>query len=258
MIVEYSDDVIYLSGDLTQDHWNTIRTAISLLLKRHPNGVIIDLSQIERCTPEGAETFLPLLDYLEKGQARVLLVNAPEHVKEALSGVPGVHSQLPVANSIVEARASLGMNPEVKGKPGKMVDPILILLAGANADEDAIELAATIARQRSTGLVLAQIIEVPRSMPLTAPLPGEEADAKRILSAAEGYAKKHGLTSKSVIERERERADGLAKMAEAMESQLVIYVVAPNESESFGQSIEALMHSLTQELIIYRGPVPHR
>jgi anti-anti-sigma regulatory factor len=253
MIVEYTEDVIYLSGDLTQDHWNTIRTAVSLLLKRHPAGVIVDLSQIERCTPEGAETFLHALSYIEAGKARFILANAPDHVRQALANVPGVRSQLPIVNSIAQARESLNLMPADKSKP--VVDSVLVSLSGLPADDDAIEMAAGIAKQRSASLVLAYLIEVPRAMPLTAPLPEQETKAKQVLANAEAASRRLNVVPRCRAERVRDIYVGLADMAESLDAQLIFVVLAraASESDDSESALNELLDRTPRELIIYRG-----
>jgi anti-anti-sigma regulatory factor len=254
LIVESTDDVIYLSGDLTQDHWNAIRTAVSLLLKRHPAGVIVDISQIERCTPEGAETFLHALRYIEKGTARFILANAPDHVRQALSKVPGVRSQLPIAESIDEARQSLNLLPsEAVSAP---VDPVLVSLSGESVDEDAIEMAAGIAKHRGSTLCLVYLIKVPRSLALTAPLPEREAEAKRVLSAAEAVSKRIG--AKPIYRAQRVRGPhlGLAELATQLDAQLIVYVL-PREvtvTIASAESLGELLEHASCEVVLYRGP----
>jgi anti-anti-sigma regulatory factor len=254
VIVESVEDVVYISGDLTQDHWNTIRTATALVLKRHPAGVIVDLSQVDRFTAEGAETFLHLLQYVGSGQARVILANAPEHVKQVLSKVPGVRSQLPITTSISEARESLDLLPEPE-KLKVVVNPVLVALSGDPADENAIEMAVGIARQRSTSVCAAYVIEVPHALALTSPLPEREAAAKKALQRAEDTCKRLGVATRCSADRVRDAYIGLADVAEKMGAQLIFVVLRSGNGDmaEVGQKLEELFRRTTREVVVYRG-----
>ena len=73
MIVESYEDVIVLSGALRSNFWETIHTAISLMLKRHPTGVVIDCSGITEVTQAGADTFRDVMAYIEEHDARIIV-----------------------------------------------------------------------------------------------------------------------------------------------------------------------------------------
>src|SRR4051794_2917253 len=104
MIVESYEDVIILSGALRSNYWETLHTAISLTLKRHPSGVIIDCSGLTEATPEGAETFRDVMEYIHGHDARVIVAAVPSKVYEVLRTVPEVRSQLAITESVEEAR----------------------------------------------------------------------------------------------------------------------------------------------------------
>ena len=254
MIVDWTEDVIFLSGDLTQDHWKTIRTAVALVLKRHPAGVIIDLSQIERITPEGAETFLHMLRYIQSGEARFILANAPDHVRQALSKVPGVRSQLPVSESIAEARASLNLLSEVETKRKELVEPVLVSLSGDHADQDGLTLAAAIARSRNAGIVAVYLIEVPRALALTAPMPDEEAAARQALTRVTEHCKQFGVEARCLPKRVRDRLQGLESVAREVDAQLIFVVLSSQEVGSdLGAALDSLLNATRREVIAYRG-----
>ena len=58
MIIETKNDVVRLSGALKKNQWLTIRAATDLLLKDHPEGIIIDCEHLTEISSEGAKTFL--------------------------------------------------------------------------------------------------------------------------------------------------------------------------------------------------------
>src|SRR5436853_3309421 len=114
VIVESYEDVIVLSGALRSNFWETLHTAISLTLKRHPSGVIIDCSGLVEATPEGAETFRDAMEFIHQHDARVIVAAVPPNILQVLRTVPDVRSQLAVADSVEAARHSLDLITEEK------------------------------------------------------------------------------------------------------------------------------------------------
>ena len=118
MIIETKDDVVRLSGSLTRNQWMTIKAAVNLLLTNRPEGIIVDCSHLDSISEAGAKTFLEAMRDIEAMKARIIVVRLPEQVLAVCKTVPGVRSQLPLADSIEEARASLRMmnRPGVREK----------------------------------------------------------------------------------------------------------------------------------------------
>src|SRR2546423_14865634 len=106
MIVACKDDVVHLSGSLHKNQWLTIKAAAKLLLQQHPQGILIDCSGLTDISEDGAKTFLEAMKDIQGEGARIIVVNLPEQILEVIRSVPGVRSQLPIARTIEEARAS--------------------------------------------------------------------------------------------------------------------------------------------------------
>ena len=126
MIIETKDDVVRLSGSLTRNQWMTIKAAANLLLTNHPEGIIVDCSHLEGISEDGAKTFLEAMRDIEAAKSRILVVSLPQQVLAVCKTVPGVRSQLPIADTIEDARASLRManRPGVlREKNASPVDP---------------------------------------------------------------------------------------------------------------------------------------
>src|SRR5438105_798543 len=107
MIIEARGDVVTLRGKLARNQWQNIKAAANHLLENHPHGIIIDCSHIEAATQEGIETFVDARLDIEAQGARIMLAGVPPFVLDGMRAVPGASSQLPVAHSVEEARASL-------------------------------------------------------------------------------------------------------------------------------------------------------
>lgn len=107
MIIEARGDILKISGALTENHWSTIVSVVNFLLRNHPQGIIIDCSELDETSSRGLQTFASALDYIRRKRSRIIFVNLPEKVLEELRAFPGLRSQLPIAKSIDEAQQSL-------------------------------------------------------------------------------------------------------------------------------------------------------
>ena len=219
MIIHLRGDVIELKGSLVENHWTALKSAVSLLLDQHPSGAIIDCSRLTDINEAGAHTFLDASSYIESQHARVVLAGLPEHILGEIRQIPGARSQLPLAASIEEARASLAVGgeeavPENKRKPAIMV-PLL------GSWPQALDFAAVqAARQMEIHLVY--VIEVPRNLPLGVPLPEKEREATQVLSEAERSLSRTGLTVRKLTTRARVASEGAGNFASDAAPRLVI------------------------------------
>src|ERR1700709_2224051 len=96
MIIEAREDVVKLEGNLDKNLWPTIQAAANLLLRHHPQGIIVDGSELANCSPEGAKTSRDAMDYIGRYRARIVVCGLPECVMDVIRAVPGVRSRLPV------------------------------------------------------------------------------------------------------------------------------------------------------------------
>jgi len=218
MIVEFDEDVVQISGALRSNFWDVIHTAISLALKKHSNGVIVDCSGIAECTVEGADTFRDAMDFIKKQDARIILAAVPAAVLEIFKSVPEVRSQLAVAASVDEARHSMDLpSHELTKKSGSGVSGLQIALhlSGSTSDTAAMKAAAAMARPSSAHLHLVFAVVVPRDLPLQAPLAQQEDLAAATVDAARAFMKEQHLGCSIHIERGRDVASVLATVCEA-------------------------------------------
>lgn len=255
MIVKAVGDVISLSGSLTENHWLTLKAAANLLLKRHPEGILIDCGALVHCTPDGAHTFRDAIQFIESHQARIILVNLPQDILETLQSVPGVRSCIVTAKNIDEARASLKLAsltraPEEPQKSGAIV--MLPLLK--TVDAAYVHNACTVARNRGGKLYLVYVLEVPRALALSAPLAELEQEAKELLDAAEAMVLKEGLAPCKYMRRSREVPLGIIEAAQQLKADLMIVGIPPEAAGEYTHLIEALLKRAPCEVIINRTP----
>lgn len=267
MIVESYEDVIILSGALRSNFWETVHTAISLTLKRHPTGVIVDCSGLTEATPEGVDTFRDVMKFIELHDARVIVAAVPEPIMKVLKSVEEVRSQLPIAATVEEARRSLDLlvAPEHEEKKRRRrtngdLKKILVCLSGQGSDDYLIHVAAEVAESQPTELVLLYPVLVPRELPIQAPLPEVEEAAARSLEEAASRLEALGVHHTKRIERGRDVGttieDALAVVAAVQV--LVALPEKPGQPGAATRLIESIMAKVSSPLLIVRGSVDRR
>lgn len=236
MIIHVKGDVIEVKGALVENHWIALRSAVGLLLGRHPSGVIIDGSGLTEINEAGAHTFIDAAAYIQAQHARAVVSGLPNDILNQIRQMPGARSQLPLAASVEEARASLAVGgaeevPEAKRRPA-----ILVPLLGDW--QRAIEYAAHHA-DRKADIHLLYVMEIPRAMPLGVPLPEKEAEAIRILSEAESALNGTGITVRRMTTRARTGIEGAAKFAADTAPRLVVIAYRKDriETDIVGQNV---------------------
>ncbi len=262
MIVESYEDVIYLSGALRSNFWETVHTAISLTLKRHPTGVIIECSGITECTPEGAETFRDILVFIEEHDARVICVGVPANVMEVLKQTPEVRSRLPVANTVEEARNSLDLLEHAEPAKRKASHSdgrakIVLLLTGDERDEQGLAAGKRIADGLKGELVLTFVIVVPRDLPIQAPMPDQEERAVGAMQAAQQLLDSQGVPNSAVAERGRDVASALESVIEEQKASFLLIPLSPDPAkvEDDLKLARSALTKVSAQVAFIRGPL---
>jgi nucleotide-binding universal stress UspA family protein/anti-anti-sigma regulatory factor len=254
MIIEAREDVVQLEGELDKNLWPTIQAAANLLLRHHVEGIIVDGSALTGCSAEGANTFRDAMDYIGRYRARIVVCALPENVLEVVRAVPGVRSRLPVTATLEEARASLKLSGSsgTRAQGGANTPQnILVPLLRPNHTDAASGLACRLAKAASKAdgtqksrLHIAYILEVPRHLPLTAPLPEEEALASRALAAAADAARCEGITADPLVTRTRDAGEEIVTQASALEASLIVLAYQPSDDPD-----DTLMQRVTRTVI---------
>ncbi|MCS6950965.1 MAG: universal stress protein [Armatimonadota bacterium] len=254
MIVEARNDTVNLLGALTRNHWQTIKAAANLLLKRHPAGIIINCAGITECTEEGAETFADAQSYIQKHGARIVLCDIPEHVMEVLRRVPGVRSQLPLACTMAQARASLGL-PSTYETAEASTEKIVLLPVweGMNA-QYAAKHALHVARDEHAVLHIVYILLVPQKLALTTPMPEQEEKAHRTLTELEEMAKRARVKVEKRVERCRDLARGVVTAAEQEKASQLVLGITPGDAASANGFLSTVLQKAPCEVMVVRAP----
>jgi nucleotide-binding universal stress UspA family protein/anti-anti-sigma regulatory factor len=242
MIIHVRGDVIELSGLLQENYWPALKSAVSLQLKQHPNGIVIDGSELTEINEVGAQTFLEASDYIESQRARVVFSGLSEHIQAEIRHIPGARSQLPLAATVEEARASLSVGGAQAAVETRRRPAVLVPLVGDWAS--AIEYAVPQAAERRAEIHLLYILQVPRAMPLGVPLPDKEREAREALSNAEQRLKRSGITARKLSTRSRTAIDGVERFAEENRPELILAAYSKAELERDSGVLHAALTTL--------------
>ncbi len=264
MIIEAREDVVRLEGALDKNLWPTIQAAANLLLRHHMEGIIVDGGGLTGCSPEGAKTFRDAMDYIERYRARIVVCELPAAVMEVVKAVPGVRSRLPLADTLEEARASLrlaGSGPCRALAGNRPPQEILVpLLSGDNpaaATELACRLAAADGEGRKARLHIAYMLEVPRHLPLTAPLPEEEAAAALALDTAVKSARCEGIIAEPRVTRARDMGEEIVSQAATLGASLIVLGYLPSEDPAetrLAKVVRLVLDRAPCEVILNKQP----
>ncbi|MER3413467.1 MAG: hypothetical protein C4341_04370 [Armatimonadota bacterium] len=263
MIVESINGIIKLSGDLTSNQWETIRTAANLLRRQHRKGVVVDCSGLETVTHEGAHTFLDMLLYIEAQNARIIVANVPPHIAEEIRHVPEVRSRLAIANSVEEARKSLTVQQSFSGETKresatlKPASHLIVALCGGRADRFALPIAAAMAQMRQLSVLVLYPIILQRSLPMTTPMPDQEEAAQESLKTAGDFLKSRSIQYELVMKRGRELYAAIEEVSAAQQERLVI-VSLPDQDQRKREpqaTADHLLSSVHSELVLVRSPL---
>lgn len=262
MIIETRDDVVRLSGSMRKNQWLTIKAAANLLLQAHPEGIIIDASQLEDVTEEGSKTFLEAIRDIEMARSRIVVAALPEALLSRCRSLPGLRSQLSIADTVEGARASLRMRgsapagpaPAAARRGGLILVPLLASLDLTYGGD----LAARLCRPGKDCVQLAFFLEVARTLPIQAPLPDEERSASEALDRAAQLARHRGIEPQTRVERVREAADAIVALArnEGIDTVVIGAAGASSSVESrerLQRLVQTLLERLPCELILGRG-----
>jgi len=266
MIVESYEDVIVLSGALRSNYWETLHTAVSLTLKRHPTGVIIDCSGITEATVEGAETFHDAIDFVgEHDQARIIVAAVRPEVLAVMRMVPEVRSQLPIVGTVEQARRSLDLLEADEDDPkrrkrdsNRHVDrSLLVCLAVDETEPFVLELAIELSRGLPTKIDILLPVLVPRDLPLQAPLPEVEESALRVADASRERLINLDIPHSVKLERTRDFSTLIQEYADETNPAHIIIGIRHDErhQDDVQKILRNIQDKIHRSLVFVRGPV---
>lgn len=229
MIIQIKGDVIKLKGSLTENQWPAIKSAVHLMLDEHPGGAVIDAGGLSDVTEAGARTFLDASNFIQAHSARVIIAGLSDDILEQVKQIPGVRSQLVLASSVEEARASLEAGGGASAAEGRVRPCVLVPLIGAWGR--AVQMAASEALARRAEIHLLYVLQIPRNLPIGAPMPEKEQEAQQGLAEAERALKRRGVAVRKRTTRARDVVEGAAKFAAETKPELLVVAYYKEEME---------------------------
>jgi nucleotide-binding universal stress UspA family protein len=137
------------------------------------------------------------------------------------------------------------------------VRKILVPVRGSSYNERAVELACRLGTDQRAEIIACHVVEVPLALPLSTPLPPEEARGGEILERAKAIIESHGLPARSVMQRERDVARGVLRVAQDEDVDMVVIGINPKNlaaGESVGRATEQLLRRSHIEVIVDMHP----
>jgi nucleotide-binding universal stress UspA family protein len=132
---------------------------------------------------------------------------------------------------------------------------ILVPTVGTMFAGREVELACRMGEDQKAEILLAYLLEVPRTLPLEAPMPQDEAKAREALELAKTIVDLHGLPWRMEILRARVAGEKIAQVAREEDIDLIILGIRPGRGipyEAFTRTVDVLMRKAPCELLINR------
>lgn len=134
---------------------------------------------------------------------------------------------------------------------------ILVPVRGSAYNERAVELACRLGQEQQAEIITCHVLVVPLALPLSTSLPPEEAFADACVKRASEIVEHHGLPARAVVQRERDVARGVLRVARDHDAEMVVLGINPRHlaaGESVGRATEQLLRKSHIEVIVDMHP----
>ena len=152
----------------------------------------------------------------------------------------------PIPPAAAKARRSVGA-----------IKRILVPTIGMPYSERGIELACRLGEEQRAEIILIYVVEVPRTLPLNAPLPADEIRAKEALDRGREIVELRELNAITRMERAREAWEGIIRSAKDYEVDLIVMGVMSKRGmiqDVLGKTTDILLKKSPVEIIIDKLP----
>lgn len=238
MIVEVRDDTLALSGQLRRNYWQTLAPSARVLLQRHPEGLILDCSGVSYLSHEGTETLRHAEAFVSEHGGQLVVAELQAEVARTLRSIPNLGSRLALAESVSQARTTLGMKPST---PQETVIRCAVALLGTEADDHAISLAARLTEAQGTVFLLFPL-QVPRDRSLLSSLGAEEEEARTRLEHFGEMLRAQHIHVIARVERTRDRARRVVDVLEEFPAQRLVVAVKQEVDEGTLRTARQIAH----------------
>src|SRR5574341_510392 len=157
-----------------------------------------------------------------------------------------LHPPAMVGAAVVKARRSLGA-----------IKRILVPTTGMPYSERGVEMACRLGLEQNAEIVLTYVIEVPRTLPLGVPLAEAEKEAQQALERAKEIVKLHELTPIALLERARDAAEGIIRIAKEKDVDLIVLGIRSQlkgAQHLLGRTSDTLLRRAPCEVLLDKLP----
>ena len=133
------------------------------------------------------------------------------------------------------------------------IKKILVPTSGALYSERGIELACRLGEEQKAEIYLVNVIEVPRTLPLEAPMPEAEARAVDIIKRGEEIVSLRGLQGKGEVKRGRVAGEEIIRAAKDWEADLIVMGIRSQirmAQEILGRTSDLVLRRAPCEVIL--------
>ncbi len=134
---------------------------------------------------------------------------------------------------------------------------ILVPTSGVPYSEKGIELACRLGAKQEAEIVLTYVLEIPRTLPLNAPIPEAEKEAEEALNRGKEIVELHHLTPVLRLERAREAGEGIVKVAKDNDVDVIVLGIHPTwrgTQTGWGKTTDTLLRKAHCEVVIDKLP----
>ena len=133
------------------------------------------------------------------------------------------------------------------------IKKILVPTSGTLYSERGIELACRLGEDQKAEIYLINVLEVPRTLPLEAPMPEAEAKAVDIIKEGETIITLRGLQAKGEVRRGRIAGEEIIRAAKDWEADLIVMGIRTNirmAQEILGRTSDLVLRRAPCEVIV--------
>jgi len=133
------------------------------------------------------------------------------------------------------------------------IKKILVPTSGALYSERGIELACRLGEEQKAEIYLVNVLEVPRTLPLEAPMPEAEAKAQDIIKRGESIVSLRGLPAKGEVRRGRVAGEEIIRAARDWEADLIVMGIRSQirmAQEILGRNSDLILRRAPCEVIL--------
>lgn len=134
---------------------------------------------------------------------------------------------------------------------------ILVPTSGVPYSEKGIELACRLGAEQEAEIVLTYVLEIPRTLPLNAPIPEAEKEANEALKRGKEIVELHHLIPVLRLERAREAGEGIVKVAKDNDVDVIVLGMRPTWRGSqniWGKTTDILLRKAPCEVVFDKLP----